>query len=441
MHYIIVGAGPSGVIAGETIRNRDQNAQITLISDENEEPYSRMAIPYFLEEKITESGTHLRHDNNYFSDLNIQIINQRVEQVDTSKNKISLANEETLTYDKLLIATGASAILPPVPGINSNNVHNCWTLEDARNIADKAVPGSSVVLMGAGFIGCIILQSLVKRGVSLTVVEMSERMLPRMMNDTSAGLLKSWCESKGVTILTSQQVTAINETNTDNHGLTNLFRSAQSLPGMNKSSNNEHALTVELNNSTHLDADLVICATGVKSNIEFLKNSDIELDQGVIVNEFLQTNIDNIYASGDVAQGLDFSDQSWHVQAIQPTAVEHGRIAAINMVSGNKCIHQGSVNMNILDTMGLISTSFGQWMGVPGGEQGILLDKENYHYLNVQFKDDYLVGVSSLGHTQHIGVVRGLIRGKIKLGVWKDRLIQNPARLMEAYLASSLSQT
>ncbi len=96
--------------------------------------------------------------------------------------------------------------------------------------------------------------------------------------------------------------------------------------------------------------------------------------------------------------------------------------------------------MNILDTMGLISTSFGQWMGVPGGEQSILLDKDNYRYLNIQFKDDCLVGISSLGHTQHIGVVRGLIRGKVKLGIWKERLMENPSRLMEAYLASSLSQ-
>lgn len=417
MHYIIVGAGPSGVIACETIRKMDQDAQISLVTGQIEPPYSRMAIPYFLEEKITQSGTYLRHDANYFCDNNIDIVSQLVTKVDTAQNNIVLANNETMAYDKLLIATGASAISPSIAGIDSCNVHNCWTLEDARNIADKAVSGSSVVLMGAGFIGCIILQSLLKRGVKLTVVEMGDRMVPRMMDDTAGGLLKSWCESKGITILTSQQVTAINETN-----------------------NSDHALNVELNDAESLAADLVICATGVKSNITFLENSGIAVDQGIIVNEFLQTNIDNVYASGDVAQALDFSDQTKHVQAIQPTAVEHGRIAAINMVNDNKNIHQGSINMNILDTMGLISTSFGQWMGVPGGEQSILLDKDNYRYLNIQFKDDCLVGISSLGHTQHIGVVRGLIRGKVKLGIWKDRLMENPSRLMEAYLATSLSQ-
>ena len=414
MHYIVVGAGPSGVIACETIRKMDQNAQISLISGQKEAPYSRMAIPYFLEEKITESGTYLRHSENHFSEQNIDIINQPVTQVDSTQNTIVLADGETRIYDKLLLATGATAISPPVPGIDAKNVHNCWTLEDARNIAEKAVSGSSVVLMGAGFIGCIILQSLLKRGVNLTVVEMGDRMVPRMMDDTAGTLLKSWCESKGITILTSQQVISIKE--------------------------KKHRLKVKLKDANSLKADLVICATGVKSNTGFLKDSGIALEQGIVVNEFLQTNIDNVYASGDVAQGLDFSDQSRHVQAIQPTAVEHGRIAAINMVKGNKCSHQGSLNMNILDTMGLISTSFGQWMGVPGGEQSILLDKDNYRYLNIQFKDDCLVGISSLGHTQHIGVVRGLIRGKVKLGIWKERLMENPSRLMEAYLATSLSQ-
>ncbi len=417
MHYIIVGAGPSGVVASETIRKMDKNAQISLVCGQQEAPYSRMAIPYFLEQKISESGTYLRHQEDHFTQLNISIFKQSVTQVNSADNALQLSDGSTLSYDKLLIATGAQAVSPPIAGIHSDNVHNCWNLEDARNIAQKAVAGSSVVLMGAGFIGCIILQSLLSRGVKLTVVEMGDRMVPRMMDATAGSLLKSWCQSKGVTILTSEQVTAIEQT-----------------------PDAEHALRVELKHNPALQADLLISATGVKANISFLQDSGINVAQGVLVNEYMQTNISNIYASGDVAQALDFSEQQAHVQAIQPTAVEHGRIAAINMVKENSCVHQGSLNMNILDTMGLVSSSFGQWMGVAGGEQSILLDKDNFRYLNIQFKDDYLVGISSLGHTQHIGVVRGLIRGKVRLGRWKQRLLDDPGRLMEAYLATSLAQ-
>ncbi|MDX2504351.1 MAG: hypothetical protein QNL62_07735 [Gammaproteobacteria bacterium] len=108
------------------------------------------------------------------------------------------------------------------------------------------------------------------------------------------------------------------------------------------------------------------------------------------------------------------------------------------MVQGNSLSHQGSLNMNVLDTLGLIATSFGQWMGVAGGDEVIQLDRARFKYLNLQFKEDCLVGVSSLGHTEHMGVVRGLIRGKVHLGAWKKRLQSNPMRLMEAYLACSM---
>jgi len=414
MQYIVIGAGPAGVNACETLRKLDQSAQITLISGQNETPYSRMAIPYFLEDKIAESGTHLRHNADHFNELDIKLISELVIEVKTENNTLVLSNGEQLIYDKLLIATGGVALMPPIAGIESSKVFNCWTLDDARNIIKDAVSGSSLVLMGAGFIGCIILESLLKRGVNLTVVEMGDRMVPRMMDETAGGLLKSWCESKDVKILTSEQVTSISETE----------------------NTQEKALKISLKNSEPIIADLLICATGVKANTDFLKNSSIALEHGILVNQFLQTNVDNVYASGDVAQGLDFSEQSLQVQAIQPTAVEHGRIAAINMVENNTCEHKGSLNMNVLDTMGLISTSFGQWMGVEGGEQSILLNEKKYRYMNLQFKDDYLVGISSLGHTQNIGVAKGLIRGKVKLGVWKDRLMKDPSRLMEAYLAN-----
>ncbi len=413
MHYIIVGAGPAGVIACETIRRQDQGAQITLLSGQQQPPYSRMAIPYLLEQKIDESGTYLRHDKEHFNDLKINLLNAQVNSINTQQNSLLLSDGKSLNYDQLLLATGAKPVSPPVPGIDSAKVKNCWTMEDAQHIAEKAVSGSSVVLMGAGFIGCIILQSLLKRGVDLTMVEMGDRMVPRMMDDIAGGLLKNWCEAKGVKILTGRQVTSISDT--------------------------ENRLIVELKDHQQLKADLVISATGVRSNISYLENSDINTDQGILVNEYLQTNVKNIYAAGDVAQGLDFSDQSNRVQAIQPTAVEHGRIAALNMVKANSCIHHGSINMNILDTMGLISTSFGQWQGVAGGEQSILLDEANFRYLNLQFKDDCLVGVSSLGHTENIGVVRGLIRGEVKLGLWKQRLMTDPCRLMEAYLATSIA--
>jgi NAD(P)H-nitrite reductase large subunit len=174
--------------------------------------------------------------------------------------------------------------------------------------------------------------------------------------------------------------------------------------------------------------------------MQFAVDSGLHTDQGVMVNEYLQTSNEDIYAAGDVCQGKDFSTGEYTVQAIQPTAVEHAKVAAGNMVRGHRSRHAGNVNMNVLDTIGLVSASFGSWMGVPGGESAELLNEKEFKYLNLQFKDDVLVGASSLGLTQHVGVLRGLIQSQTRLGQWKDRLLKDPMRVMEAYLSCAQAQ-
>ena len=152
----------------------------------------------------------------------------------------------------------------------------------------------------------------------------------------------------------------------------------------------------------------------------------------------MRTNITDIYAAGDCAEGRDFSTGFWSVHAIQPTATEHGHIAALNM-SGKKAAYKGSLNMNVLDTAGLISSSFGQWQGVEGGQTASNLDAQNYRYTHLAFDDDRLVGALTIGRTSNIGILRGLIQSRTKLGVWKDRLMKNPNRFMESYIANTLN--
>lgn len=410
MKHVIIGAGPAGVIAAETLRKTDPQAEVTIIGDEPEPPYSRMALPYYLIEKIGEPGTYLRKNKNHYTGRGIELMRNRVTQVDVARKTLQLEKDGAMSYDKLLIATGSHPISPPIPGMDLPGVHSCWTLEDGRAIAKRAKPGASVVLMGAGFIGCIILEALASRGVKLTVIEMGDRMVPRMMNQTAGNLIKQWCQNKGVTVHTSTRVEAIEK--------------------------KDAALNVKLSNGEVLQADIVISATGVKSNIGFLEGSSIETEQGILVNDHLQTSAADIYAAGDVCQGRDFSTGEYSVQAIQPTAADHGRIAALNMAGRNTC-HQGSVNMNVLDTMGLISSSYGLWMGVDGGDAVELSDPARYRYLSLQFEDDVLIGAQALGLTQHVGVLRGLIQTRLHLGKWKHHLQQDPTRIMEAYLGAT----
>lgn len=415
MHYVIIGAGPAGVNAAEHLRKYNPVAQITMLVAEDVPPYSRMALPYYLVGNVKAEGTYLRKNEGHFESLNITLKQGRASSVDPVSKAITLLGGEVVNYDKLLIATGATATRPPIPGIDLDNIFNCWSLADSHKIVESTKPGSKVILMGAGFIGCIILEALAARGVDLTVIEMENRMVSRMTNEVMGTMIKDWCVNKGIKVLTSTKVSRI-----DGDGDT--------------------PLTVSTEDGQKLPADVVICATGVRSNTAFLEGSGIEVDMGIVVDDFMQSSVADVFAAGDVAQGRDLSTGDYYVQAIQPTAVEHGKLAANNMVFGKRTPHPGNLNMNILDTVGLISTSFGMWMGVDGGDEAEMSDIGKFKYLNLQFKDDVLVGASSLGMTQHVGVMRGLIQTGAHLGDWKDKLMDEPNRISEAYLASAQAQ-
>lgn len=412
MNYVVLGAGPAGVTAAETLRSLDKSASITVISGEEEpQPYSRMAIPYYIYGKIDEGGTYLRQQSGHYDKMGIDYRVARCGGVDPAAHKIYLNGGESLAYDKLLIATGASPIIPNMPGSNLEGVHTCWTLEDAREILKYADKDTPVVLVGAGFIGCIILEALYLKGCKITIVEYAPRMVARMMDETAGGMLGRWCQNKGVDVRVSTKVEGISE----------------------GSGADDAKLTVSLSDGTSVPAALVVLAVGVRSNTSFLVGSGIETNVGIKVNEYLQTTAPDVYAAGDCCEGLDISTGKPDMLAIQPVAVEHGRIAALNM-AGHVTPHRGSLNMNVLDTMGLISSSFGLWQGAPLGKTARLVDEDNFKYLKLEFEGDKLVGAQCVGMTDHVGMLRGLIQTGFHLGEWRDRLLEAPERLREAYV-------
>ncbi|HMS27945.1 MAG TPA: FAD-dependent oxidoreductase [Burkholderiaceae bacterium] len=421
MHHIIIGGGPAGLIAAETIRKLAPLDNISIISDEPEPPYSRMAIPYLLMGKVQEHGTHLRKNNAHLADLKVNWVQASVKSVNTATKTIALSTGVSTSFDTLLIASGSHPIAPPIPGIQSEGVHTCWTLADARHIMAKAGKGTRVLQLGAGFIGCIIMEALAARGVKLSVVEMGDRMVPRMMGPAAGGMIRQWCEAKGVEVFTSTKVESIEA---------------------------GKPLKVKLSTGKTVEADLLISAAGVRPAIGYLKDSGIECLLGVLTDAHLQTNVPGIYAAGDCAEAFDKISNKTIVSAIQPNAAEQARCAAINMVAYSrgepaKTELKGVTQINVLDTLGLISCSFGNWLGVgqaEGGEHVELNDITNNRHLNLQFKDDVLVGCNAVGWTQHVGVLRSLVEDQIKLGPWKDKLKTDPTLLVEAYLASAQGQ-
>jgi NADPH-dependent 2,4-dienoyl-CoA reductase/sulfur reductase-like enzyme len=434
-HHVILGAGPAGVIAAETLRKHAPQDSITLVGDEPDAPYSRMAIPYLLIGNIDENGTYLRKSASHFEDLRITQVKARVTRVDAAGKTVQLNNGQSLGFDKLLIATGSHPVRPPIAGMDLPGVHPCWTLADARAIQALAQPGARVLQMGAGFIGCIIMEALAARGVQLSVVEMGDRMVPRMMGPVAGGMIRDWCEAKGVQVFTGTKVEAIERGAGPEKGLLGKLAAAVGLSSDNASG----ALLVRLSNGQTVEADLVISATGVRPAIGFLKDSGITCLQGVLTDEHLQTNVPGIYAAGDCAEAFDLVSQKTIVSAIQPNAAEQARVAALNMLGQNTEL-KGVTQINVLDTLGLISTSFGNWEGVAGGQSAVLTDKAAGRHLSLQFKDDVMVGCNSVGWTDHVGVMRGLVEGQVHLGDWKDRLLHDPTKLMDAYLDCAQGQ-
>ncbi|MEY2875128.1 MAG: hypothetical protein RLZZ373_2499 [Pseudomonadota bacterium] len=433
MKHVILGAGPAGIIAAETIRKHAPNDEILVIGDEPEAPYSRMAIPYLLIGKVGEEGTHLRHGENHYAALGITLHRARATLVDVQGRAVDLDDGTTVVFDRLLIATGSSPASPPIPGIHGPGVHPCWTLQDARAIMELAKPGAKVLQMGAGFIGCIIMEALAVRGVELTVVEMGDRMVPRMMGPTAGTMIKDWCETKNVKVHTGARVEAIERP------VPGILDKLAALAGI-KPSHKGSAMTVRLSTGESLEADLVISATGVRPNIGFLKDSGVTCLVGVLTDERLQTNVPGIYAAGDCAEAFDKVSGTTIVSAIQPNAAEQARVAALNMVGQTQSTLKGVTQINVLDTLGMISASFGKWDGVPGGQHVELTDLPAGRHLSLQFDGDRLIGCNSIGWTEHVGVMRGLVEGQVRLGEWKDKLMADPTLLMEAYIACAQSQ-
>ena len=409
MKHIILGNGPAGVVAAETLRRAAPGDDILLVGNEDAPPYSRMAIPYLLEGNIDERGTYLRKADDHFAKLRIRQRRGRAVAVDTGKRTILFDDGHFEPYDRLLVATGSHPVRPPIPGIDLPQVQTCWTLDDARAIAALAKPGSRVLQLGAGFIGCIIMEALIKRGVQLTVVEMGDRMVPRMMTPEAGSMIKRWVEKQGVRVVTKAGVERIEN-------------------------GDKSPLTVTLSTGEQLDCDLLIVAAGVAPNVAFLEGTPVHVAKGVLVDETMQTSVPGIYAAGDVAEAPDLFSGRHLVAAIQPNAADQARIAALNM-AGQPARMNGVLAINVLDSMGMISSSFGEWQGVAGGEGVERADEASGRYISLQFDGDVLVGATAIGLTGHVGALRGLIQSRTRLGHWKQKLLETPTRFVEAFVA------
>ncbi|MCA9213082.1 MAG: NAD(P)/FAD-dependent oxidoreductase [Planctomycetales bacterium] len=418
--HIIIGGGPAATNACETIRQFESDSEITLIC--NEPAHSRMALPYWLSGQIPREQTHTG-DDDYFNRLNVKpMIGVTVAGIDASGKSVSLSDGTSLSFDTLLLATGSAPIGLPMPGSDLPGVQTLWTLADTEK-ALAAVDGHAkprVTLVGAGFIGCIVLNAMFKRGWDLTVVERDQHMLPRMLNADAAQYVHRWVTDRGIKLHCGtrlQEITAADD----------------------------GAKTLKLDNGKSVTADLVIIATGVGPNIQLAVDAGIETDNGILVDKTMQTSVPGIYAAGDVAQGPAMLETERQVHAIQPTAVDHGRVAGANM-AGQSTQYNGSLLMNVLDVCGLQCASFGKWED--SAADAMTMSNENSSiYRNLLWTDDKITGAifvgraNDLGMLTDVGMVKGFIQTQTAVGSWKEYLRENPFDVRRAFIATKVPET
>lgn len=391
MKIAIVGAGPAGVTVAETFRKFDEDSQIVMFSDEPFPPYSPPAMMDYFQ---TGRPVHFWKGRNFADRFDIDYRQgEKVTEIHPEENELMTENKESESYDKLVIASGGRLYAARLEEFKPG-VYNFKSLSAAEKLLTKVNEegAKTALVIGAGFIGVEIALLLKKMGLEVTQFVRS-RVMRKMLDPETSKIVLEMIKDKGIKTPRDEDADAV------------------SFVG------EPHAEGVKVKSGKVVSADLIIAATGMRPNIEFLENSGIETDWGVIVNRELQTNYPNIYAAGDVAQAHDRFTGEKTVNAIFPNAVEQGKTVAYNLL-GKTTNYIGSDSMNSLKHLGVPVMA----VGSKEGEE--LRRREDEKTLRkIYIKDNRIVGFRLTGDISNAGIYRTLMNKKVNVGPYKKQLL------------------
>lgn len=410
MKIVIVGAGGAGISAAQTIRQADENLPITVIAQERVGPYSPVSLPYLIngDLPLTRAG---RFAPDYFKRNKIEpVLGSSVCQVPPALHSITLANGKTLHYDKLIIASGAVPVSPPVEGIDLPGVFFLDILRRTRLIKEylRKHRVRQAVVIGAGFTGLEAALALRELGIEITVVELLERVLARILDPEIAENVRQLLSHEDIKLQLGQAV--------------------------NKITGDRKVRGVRLANNKRLECDMVIVAIGVKPNVEFLNGGDFRINRGIVVDEYQHVMTTqgklspDIYAAGDVAETKDFLTNLPTTSAIWINAVEQGRIAALNIL-GKQIPYEGAVSINVLNIKNTPITG----MGLTETEARQKL-KGNLEILNYQneakkgkfiLNDGQIIGFQGIGPWRNTGFIWSCLKKRADVSLLKKRLLKD----------------
>jgi len=405
-HYVIVGNSAAGLNAVEGIRASDPSSPLLLIADENTVAYSRVATPYYISGEIDDSVLFYKSEEYYRQRQVTTLFGHRVVALHADRHQVELADGSLISYRKLLLATGSTPSRPPIKGLERVPVFPHWTLAQAKSILAQTPLSESAAVLGGGFISLLTVNAMktLKPSIRFTVIERLPQVMPSLLDEQAARMLEQRMVAQGIQVKTGVEATELAE-----------------LP-LGKT-------RVMLSDGTEQKVDMVVLGTGVRPNVDFLLDSGLKIQRGILVNERMETNLPDVYAAGDCAESFDLLSGERVVHAIWPTAMEQGRVAGSNM-AGGASVYPGSLSMNVLDIFGLTSASIGIFRDEAGVEMLRFSDFQRGIYRKFALRDGKkIVGLIAVGtqeEVRHMGVIQSLIRRQIDVSPWKDKLLQNP---------------
>ncbi len=397
-HIIIIGNSAAGIAAAEAIRNKDKVSSLTIISDEDYTAYCRCVLSYYLSKEAGEEKLIYR-PKEFYAENNINLIlSKRVSRVESKKSTIVMEDNQKIEYDSLLIATGASPKFPKIQGVHKRGIFGLRTIKDAKEILGMLAVTKTVCVLGGGLIGLKAAHALKKRGVDVKVIVKSRQILSQILDKTSADIIQKHMESHGMEILTGLD--------------------AAELLG------NGDLKAVKLDSAKVIGCEVAIIGKGVSSNIGIVKNTDIKVNEGILVDKFLKTTVENVWAAGDCVEAYDFVLEKPQVNALWPNAVEQGCLTGRNIL-GENLVYCGSIGMNSVEFFDLPVISMGITKEEEGMEAISRLDQNNKLYKKIVLKDNCLKGVILLGRIENSGLYLELIRKKVNVLPFKEDLLSD----------------
>lgn len=397
MKIIIIGNNAAGTTAAKGIRDADQEAEIEIFTEEPVPYYSRPKLIDFIAGTVEENGIQF-YPAEWYEKNNLSLhLSSKVDEVDVAGKKV-LVGADWRTYDKLVLANGSSAFLPPFKGLPKENVFTLRTLDDAKRIKNAAVGSRRVVVIGGGLLGLETARALATGfpGLEITILEYAEHLLMRQLDHEGAEILQDWIAETGTKVVTKAETVEL-------------------------LGDGDATAAVKLKDGRAVECDMVIVSAGARSNLGLAKEAGLSVNRGVVVDSSLRTSDQDVFAVGDVAE------HEGKVWGMIPPALDQARVAAKKVLGLEGPDYAGTVPSNTLKIMGIDLTSIGTVRSEhetqeKGFEEIRAVTADKKVYKKFVLKDGKMIGAILLGTKKEMGKVAKMIKEGTPVENIRDRL-------------------